>query len=96
MKVSQLENPFPNQVCKDIYIIFSSKPRRIFSKEDIIDKSPKHSKLAIMDSLLELLRLEYIVASPNRTCYALNDGKIIEIKKKVTLNFKTNETTDNT
>jgi hypothetical protein len=96
MKVSQLENPFPNQICKDIYIIFSSKPRRIFSKEDIIDKSPKYSKSAIMDSLLELLKLEYIIASPNRTCYALNDEKIIKVKKTVTLNFKTYETTDNT
>lgn len=96
MKIKQQENPFPNQVCKDVYVVFAVNPRKIFSKDDIIERSPaKYSKLAITDSLLELLRLEYIIASPSRTCYALNDKRIIKIKKEITLNFKAHETADN-
>lgn len=97
MKIKTLEkHPFPNQVCKDVYMIFVLSPRKIFTEDDIIDKSSiKYSKLAIVDSLLELVNLEYVIASPSRTCFALNDKKIVKIRKEITLNFKAYETANN-
>ena len=97
MKIKQQpDNPFPSQACKDVYIIFAQAPRKIFSKEDVFDKSPaKYSRITIVDSLLYLVEKEYILASPTRVCYALNDRKEIKIKKEVTLNFRAYETANN-
>ena len=97
MKIkTPVKHPFPNQVCKEVYMVFALSPRKIFSKDDIIDKSSiKYSRLAIVDSLLELVDLEYIIASPSKTCFALNDKKIVKMRKEITLNFKANETANN-